>query len=120
MIAAKTGFVQAVHCLATYSFPFGFRFRPLQLKPLVDALDSDDEQHIVPQLTDLDLRDPRGHTALMLAAGSKTGKLGVIQILVENGANTNLVNWKGKSALMIASEKGRHEVEQKNYVDIFF
>ncbi|MEX0849123.1 MAG: ankyrin repeat domain-containing protein [Candidatus Dependentiae bacterium] len=51
-----------------------------------------------------------GWTALHYAA--RTGRKEMVQRLLEAGARSTIKNWKRKTAVDIAREKGRHEIAQ--------
>uniref|UniRef100_A0A2C9L7T1 CARD domain-containing protein n=1 Tax=Biomphalaria glabrata TaxID=6526 RepID=A0A2C9L7T1_BIOGL len=59
-------------------------------------------QELISRNVDVDKQDPNKTTALMIAAGSDC-PVNVVTLLLTNGANPNLQNCKGETALMIAA-----------------
>ncbi|MFB3040345.1 MAG: FG-GAP-like repeat-containing protein [Candidatus Poribacteria bacterium] len=54
--------------------------------------------------TNVDAKDVRGQTALMVAA--LNGRVKAVELLIENGADVNATNAKGQTALTLAASKG--------------
>jgi len=65
---------------------------------------------LLKQGLDLDVRDPLGRTALMLAASSEHGA--IVDLLLEAGADPNAVDRSGHTALMRAAAHQRHQIVQ--------
>lgn len=66
--------------------------------------DEKEIQEILHKKIDVNKRNEKGFTALMYAASN--GKLGVVRILLENGADKDLITGKGNSALSFAIKNG--------------
>ncbi|KAK0053659.1 ankyrin-1 [Biomphalaria pfeifferi] len=79
-------------------------------------------QELISLNVDIDKQDPNKTTALMIAAGSDC-PVSVVTLLLTNGANPNLQNCKGETALMIAAslckeDKIRAILSDGNNVDV--
>uniref|UniRef100_A0A2C9JPF2 Uncharacterized protein n=1 Tax=Biomphalaria glabrata TaxID=6526 RepID=A0A2C9JPF2_BIOGL len=79
-------------------------------------------QELISRNVDVDNQDPNNTTALMIAAGSDC-PVNVVTLLLTNGANPNLQNCKGETALMIAAslckeDKVRAILSHGNKVDV--
>ena len=59
---------------------------------------------------DLNARDSGGNTPLMIAA--KNNRTNACRLLLESGANPDLKNLEGKTAITIADEAGAHEATE--------
>lgn len=66
---------------------------------------------LIAQGADIDARSPNGSTPLMMAAGY--GSPDSVEVLLQAGADTRLVNDKGLSALDFARKSGRPELAQR-------
>ena len=63
---------------------------------------------LLEQGAQVDASNPKGSTALMLAANN--GHLQAVKLLLSKGADVNAANENGSTALMVASYKGKLEI----------
>jgi ankyrin repeat protein len=96
--------------------PPGPVLRELAKKPLpADQLgDPSDIVKVLDKKADVNMSDPRGHTALMYAAN--LGLVENVKTLLAKGADATLKSAKGETALSLASEGLRFRLEERRQV----
>ena len=81
---------------------------------MIDAAykgNADKVRALLDQGTDINQRTHlRKQTALMKAA--QKGRIEVVKLLLERGADKSLVDSFGRTALIIAAENGRHDIAE--------
>ena len=50
---------------------------------------------------------------MLICSAARAGDLDLVKILIKNGANIDIRDWDGKTALMLASENGHRDVVQE-------
>jgi ankyrin repeat protein len=103
MQAAEQGRFGAVMLLSLGRVPADKRREVLQNL----GLTADQYKNLPAVVSDINLQDQKGQTALMVAA--KKGQADLIQFLLAHGADRNLRDGAGNTALLLASQAGKRD-----------
>jgi len=88
------------------STPIGFN--PLHLSPFLDERKKVEEMLENSTVAQVNVEDHNGNTPLIWAVAQ--GQDGLVQLLVDQGANVNSQNFNGETALFLAAAYGFHRI----------
>lgn len=85
------------------------KYLPLSFNTVFEYADTVGMRNFLKSLSDINAQDKSGMTGLMFAA--RYGDLPTVEYCIKNGANANLQNIKGDTAIMFAVENNRNDIE---------